>query len=46
MRVRVAADNAASIAVLEKLGFERIGAEVSYANARGTEIEELIYRLA
>ena len=46
VRVRVAADNAASIAVLEKLGFERIGAEVSYANARGTEIEELIYRLA
>ena len=46
VRVRVAADNAASITVLEKLGFERIGSEVSYANARGTEIEELIYRLA
>jgi len=46
VRVRVAADNAASIAVLEKLGFERIGTEVSFANARGAEIEELIFRLA
>ncbi len=45
VRVRVAADNAASIAVLEKLGFHRVGSERGYANAREAEIEELIYRL-
>lgn len=45
VRARVAADNAASIAVLEKLGFRRTGSELSYANARGTEIEEFLYRL-
>ena len=45
VRARVAADNAASIAVLENLGFEQVGTAVSYANARGTEIEERIYRL-
>ncbi|WP_142140385.1 GNAT family N-acetyltransferase [Acidovorax sp. SLBN-42] len=45
VRARVAADNAASIAVLEKLGFRRIGSAMSYANARGTEIEEFLYRL-
>ncbi|GAA4376609.1 GNAT family N-acetyltransferase [Agromyces bauzanensis] len=41
----MAADNAASIAVLEKLGFRRTGSTTGYANARGTEIEELSYRL-
>ena len=45
VRARVAADNAASIAVLENLGFHRVGSERGYANARGAEIEELIYRL-
>ena len=45
VRVRVAADNARSIAVLEKLGFEQVGTELSFANARGTEVEERIYRL-
>jgi RimJ/RimL family protein N-acetyltransferase len=45
VRARVAADNAASIAVLEKLGFRQVGIEVSFANARGSEIEERIYRL-
>jgi RimJ/RimL family protein N-acetyltransferase len=46
VRARVAADNAASIAVLEKLGFQQVGTEVSYANARGAEIEERIYVLS
>ena len=46
VRVRVAADNARSIAILEKLGFEQVGTELSFANARGVEIEERIYRLA
>ena len=45
VRAHVAADNAASIAVLERLGFRRVGSELSYANARGTEIEEYRYRL-
>jgi len=45
VRIRVAADNAGSIAVAEKLGFRRVGSERSYANAREAEIEELIYRL-
>ena len=45
VRAHVAADNAASIAVLERLGFRRVGSELSYANARGTEIEEQLYRL-
>jgi len=45
LRARVAADNAASIAVLEKLGFRQVGSETSFANARNTDIEERIYRL-
>ena len=45
VRVRVAADNARSIAIVEKLGFVQIGTERSFANARGTEVEERIYRL-
>jgi RimJ/RimL family protein N-acetyltransferase len=45
VRARVAADNAGSIAVLEKLGFRQVGVEVSFANARGVEVEERIYRL-
>ena len=45
VRARVASDNAGSIAVLEKLGFRRVGVEISFANARGTEIEERIYSL-
>jgi ribosomal-protein-alanine N-acetyltransferase len=42
---RVAADNAGSARVLERNGFVRIGEETSYAEARGTEIRELVYRL-
>ncbi len=45
MFARVARDNRASIRVLEKNGFSVIGHETSYANARETEIEELILRL-
>ncbi len=45
VRARVAADNAGSIAVLEKLGFRRVGVERSFANARETEIDEYVYRL-
>jgi RimJ/RimL family protein N-acetyltransferase len=41
----VAADNAGSIRVLEKLGFVQAGSDVSFANARGIDIEERSYRL-
>jgi len=42
---RVAADNLGSVRVLEKSGFKRAGVERSYASARRSEIEELIFRL-
>ena len=45
VRVRVAADNARSIAILEKLGFRQVGTDRGFANARGTEVEERIYLL-
>ncbi|MFD4420486.1 GNAT family N-acetyltransferase [Agromyces sp. NPDC058484] len=45
VRARVAVDNSGSIAVLEKLGFRPVGSEVSFANARGSEVEERIYLL-
>jgi RimJ/RimL family protein N-acetyltransferase len=41
-----AADNHASIRVLEKCGFKHIGKERGFANARGEEIEEVILVLA
>ncbi len=46
LRARAASDNAASLRVLEKAGFEVVGTETSYASARGIEIEETILRLA
>jgi RimJ/RimL family protein N-acetyltransferase len=39
---RVASDNLASIRVLEKCGFEKIGVEKGFANARGQEIDEWV----
>jgi RimJ/RimL family protein N-acetyltransferase len=42
---RAAKDNIGSIRVLEKCGFQQIGQETSFANARGREIEEVICRL-
>lgn len=42
---RAASDNAGSLRVLEKTGFRIIGTEVSFAPARGAEIEETILRL-
>ena len=41
---RVAFDNFASQKVLEKCGFEKIGKDIGFANARQTEIEEFIYK--
>jgi RimJ/RimL family protein N-acetyltransferase len=42
---RAATDNVASIRVLEKNGFSAVGREVAFANARGQEIEEVIFQL-
>ena len=43
---RTAYDNYGSQKVLEKCGFKRIGKEKGFANARQTEIEEIIYKLS
>ncbi|MGY4766619.1 GNAT family N-acetyltransferase [Kribbella sp. CWNU-51] len=42
LHARAASDNAGSLRVLQKAGFHVTGTEVSYANARGAEIEETI----
>lgn len=42
---RAASDNAGSIRVLLKCGFRAIATERSFANARGEEIEETVFRL-
>ena len=45
IRARAAAGNGASVVVLEKLGFRRVGVERGVANAREVEIDEVVYRL-
>jgi len=42
---RVAFDNFGSQKVLEKCGFNKVGSDKGFANARQMEIEEFIYRL-
>lgn len=42
---RCAFDNYASARVLEKAGFLKVGTDRYFANARGEEIEELIFQL-
>ena len=42
---RAAKDNIASIRVLEKCGFTRSGEDRGFANARGEEVEEFVFRL-
>ncbi len=42
---RVAFDNYGSQKVLEKCGFIKIGKEKGFANARQTEIKDIIYKL-
>ncbi len=44
LHARAASDNVASLRVLAKAGFVPVGREISYARARGTEIEETILR--
>jgi RimJ/RimL family protein N-acetyltransferase len=43
---RVAFDNFGSQKVLEKSGFKKVGTDRGFANARGTETEEFIYKLS
>jgi RimJ/RimL family protein N-acetyltransferase len=45
LHARAASDNAGSLRVLQKAGFEIIGTEKSFAPARDAEIEETILRL-
>ncbi|MFT7835459.1 GNAT family N-acetyltransferase [Saccharothrix sp. BKS2] len=45
LHARAASDNVGSLKVLRKAGFRVVGTEVSYANARNTEIEETVLRL-
>jgi RimJ/RimL family protein N-acetyltransferase len=42
---RAASDNVGSLTVLQRAGFRIIGTEISYAQARRTEIEESVLRL-
>lgn len=42
---RVAFDNLGSQKVLERCGFEKIGTDKGFANARQMEVEEFIYKL-
>jgi RimJ/RimL family protein N-acetyltransferase len=46
MFARAASDNAASLRVLEKAGFRRVGVDRGFADGRGEEIEETIVRIA
>jgi RimJ/RimL family protein N-acetyltransferase len=46
LRARVASDNTGSRRVLQKSGFRTVGTEVSYASARGAEIEETLLELS
>lgn len=46
LHAKIAADNARATAVLDRLGFRRVGLDIAYASGRGAEIEELLYVLA
>ena len=46
LHAAAAADNAASLRVLEKCGFRVVGAGRGFSNARGHEVDEVILRLA
>ncbi|QQQ78212.1 GNAT family N-acetyltransferase [Saccharothrix sp. 6-C] len=45
LHARAASDNAGSLKVLRRAGFTVVGTEISYAPARGAEIEETVLRL-
>lgn len=45
LHAATAHDNVGSQRVLEKCGFRRVGAGRSFANARGEEVDEVLFRL-
>jgi RimJ/RimL family protein N-acetyltransferase len=45
LRARAASDNAGSLRVLQKAGFQPIGTVVSFAPGRGADVEETILEL-
>ncbi len=45
MYARAAKDNVASVRVLEKCGFRRIGEDVGYSYVRGRDVAEFIFEL-
>jgi len=45
VHARAASDNLSSLRVLAKAGFRAVGTDVSFASARGAEIEETLLRL-
>jgi len=45
LHARAASDNAGSLRVLQKCGFQAVGTEKSFAAARNEDIEETILRL-
>lgn len=45
LHASAAFDNAGSMRVLEKCGFQKVGVERAFANARGAEIEEVVFIL-
>lgn len=45
LRARVVEDNAASLRVLRRCGFTEVGTESNYANARGTNVTEILFQL-
>lgn len=45
LNARVVADNGGSIRVLERCGFRPIGRERGFAEGRGEEVEEIVFRL-
>jgi RimJ/RimL family protein N-acetyltransferase len=45
LMARAASDNAGSLRVLHKAGFQKLRTEVAFAPGRGTEIEETILQL-
>lgn len=46
IHARTAADHRASIRILEKCGFEQTGTDTCFSNARGEDIDELLFTLA
>jgi RimJ/RimL family protein N-acetyltransferase len=46
LHARAASDNVASIRVLEKCGFSRVGTDRAFAEGRSEDTDEVVLRLA